>query len=217
MPECPPPAGRTGHCHECIVEVTSGAQALSAPTPAEDFLGGEFRLACQAKVEDADVDIEFAPLFRTPRILTQTVDRSAEIDPVVQRRGQAIYYGDEEIDQYRGHLYGLAIDLGTTTIVLDLVDLETGESVHLSAFENPQRFGGSDIMHRISYDGQHPGELRQALVKALNHEIADLCRRGGFVRQEILRDRSRRQLDDARHPLPPRRAEHRPKALQIAH
>ena len=44
-------------------------------------------------------------------------------------------------------------------------------SVQLSAFENPQRFGGSDIMHRISYDGQHPGELRQALVKALNHEI----------------------------------------------
>ena len=181
----PTSCGRTGHCHECIVEVTSGAQALNAPTPAEDFLRGEFRLACQAKVKDADVDIEFAPLFRTPRILTQTVDRSAEIDPVVQRRGQAIYYGDEEVDQYRGHLYGLAIDLGTTTIVLDLVDLETGESVQLSAFENPQRFGGSDIMHRISYDGQHPGELRQALVKALNHEIENLCRRGGFVRQEI--------------------------------
>ena len=54
---------RTGHCHECIVEVSSGAQALSAPTPAEEFLGGEFRLACQAKVEDADVDIEFAPAF----------------------------------------------------------------------------------------------------------------------------------------------------------
>ena len=181
----PTSCGRTGHCHECIVEVTSGRQALSAPTPAEDFLRGEFRLACQAKVEDADVDIEFAPLFRTPRILTQTVDRPAEIDPVVQRRGQAIYYGDEEIDEYRGHIYGLAIDLGTTTIVLDLVDLETGESVQLSAFENPQRFGGSDIMHRISYDGQHPGELRQSLVKALNHEIENLCRRGGFVRQEI--------------------------------
>ncbi len=75
--------------------------------------------------------------------------------------------------------------MGTTTVVVDLVDLETGASVHLSSFENPQRFGGSDIMNRISYDGQHTGELRQALIKALNHEIQALCERYSFVRQEI--------------------------------
>ena len=181
----PSSCGRTGHCHECIVEVKSGPEALNEPTSAEDFLGDEFRLACQAKIENPEIDIEFAPLLRTPKILTQTVEYVGKIDPVVKRRGQAVYYGDEQIDEYRGHLYGLAIDIGTTTIVLDLIDLETGESRHMSSFENPQRFGGSDIMHRISYDGQQPGELRRTLTKALNHEIRNLCQRYDFTRQEI--------------------------------
>ncbi len=181
----PSSCGRTGHCHECIVEVKSGPEALNEPTSAEDFLGDEFRLACQAKIENPEIDIEFAPLLRTPKILTQTVEYVGKIDPVVKRRGQAVYYGDEQIDEYRGHLYGLAIDIGTTTIVLDLIDLETGESRHMSSFENPQRFGGSDIMHRISYDGQQPGELRRTLTKALNHEIRNFCQRYDFTRQEI--------------------------------
>jgi uncharacterized 2Fe-2S/4Fe-4S cluster protein (DUF4445 family) len=181
----PTSCGRTGHCHECIVEIKSGAEALNGRTPPEDFLGNEFRLACQATIENADVDIEFSPLSRTPKILTQMIERPTDIDPVVKRRGQAVYYGEEQVDEFRGHLYGLAIDLGTTTVVVDLVDLETGASVHLSSFENPQRFGGSDIMNRISYDGQHTGELRQALVKALNYEIQALCERYSFVRQEI--------------------------------
>jgi len=181
----PSSCGRTGHCHECIVEVKSGTEALNEPTSAEDFLRDEFRLACQAKIENPEIDIEFAPLLRTPKILTQTMEYLGKIDPVVKRRGQAVYYGDEQIDEYRGHLYGLAIDIGTTTIVLDLVDLETGESRHMSSFENPQRFGGSDIMHRISYDGQQPGELRRTLTKALNHEIRNLCQRYDFARQEI--------------------------------
>ena len=79
----------------------------------------------------------------------------------------------------------MAIDLGTTTIVIDLVDLESGKSVHVSSFENPQRFGGSDVMHRISYDAEFRGELRKAVINALNHEILEMGKRLGFVRQEI--------------------------------
>jgi len=68
---------------------------------------------------------------------------------------------------------------------MDLVDLEAGESVAVASFENPQRFGGSDIMYRISYDGEHPNELWKALVNAINHEIEVLGQKLGFVRQEI--------------------------------
>ncbi|MDP6961671.1 MAG: ASKHA domain-containing protein, partial [Dehalococcoidia bacterium] len=81
--------------------------------------------------------------------------------------------------------YGLAIDIGTTTVVMNLVDLETGETLHTSSFENTQKFGGSDIMHRISYDGAHHGELRKALINAINHEILQMEEQFGFVRQEI--------------------------------
>ena len=179
---------RTGQCHECIVEIKRGMDALQAPNEAEAFLRDNYRLACQALVLDVDKDIEFTPLRRTPRILTHAItdnNETLELDPRVSHREGIVYYNGEAIDRYRGHLYGLAIDIGTTTVVANLVDLETGKTVSVSSFENPQRFGGSDIMNRISYDGEFHGELRRSLIAALNSEIMEMCTRHDFVRQEI--------------------------------
>ena len=183
--QVPTSCGRTGHCHECIVEIKEGMETLNERTEDESFLRDNYRLACQATVIDADAKVEFAPLRRTPKILTASENRSINLDPLVTRRGDDVVLDGEVIDRYRGHLYGLAIDLGTTTIVVDLVDLESGASVRVSSFENPQRFGGSDVMHRISYDGEFPGELRQALVQTLNHQIEQMAAELGFKRQEI--------------------------------
>ncbi len=184
---------RTGQCHECIVEIQRGMDSLRPPNEAEAFLVGAglpnpYRLACQAIVLDIDKDIEFTPLRRVPRILTHTVPTDSdgsELDPRVTHRDGVVYYNNEPIDRYRGHLYGLALDIGTTTVVANLVDLENGETVSVSSFENPQRFGGSDIMNRISYDGEFQGELRRSLIAALNSEILEMCERHNFVRQEI--------------------------------
>ena len=181
---------RTGQCHECIVEIKRGMESLQSPNEAEAFLGDNYRLACQAVVLDVDADIEFTPLRRTPRILTHAItndNEPLELDPRVSRRDGVVYYDDEPIDRYRGHLYGLAIDIGTTTVVANLVDFETGKTVSVSSFENPQRFGGSDIMNRISYDGEFEGELRRSLIAALNSEIMEMCDRHNFVRQEFMR------------------------------
>ena len=186
--EVPTSCFRTGQCHECIVEVKRGMDSLRPPNEAEAFLRDNYRLACQAVVLDIDEDIEFAPLQRSPRILTHTVttdDGTAELNPRVTHRDGVVYYHDEPIDRYRGHLYGLALDIGTTTVVANLVDLENGKTVSVSSFENPQRFGGSDIMNRISYDGEFQGELRRSLIAALNSEIMEVCERHHFVRQEI--------------------------------
>ena len=177
---------RTGQCHECIVEIRQGMEALQPRNEAESFLQESYRLACQAVISDADVDIEFSPLRRTPKILTDSNQTPVmDIDPVVTCQDGVVYYNGEAIDKYRGHLYGLAIDLGTTTVVISLVDLENGRCITTSAFENPQRFGGSDIMNRISYDGTYHGELRKAIISAINHEILQMEEEFGFVRQEI--------------------------------
>ena len=119
--------------------------SLQPPNEAEAFLRDNYRLACQAVVLDINEDIEFTPLRRTPKILTHTVtndDDALELSPRVTHQDETVYYNDEPIDRYRGHLYGLAIDIGTTTVVANLVDLENGETVSVSSFENPQRFGG---------------------------------------------------------------------------
>ena len=186
--EVPTSCFRTGQCHECIVEIKRGMDCLQPPNEAEAFLRDNYRLACQAVVLDIGGDIEFAPLRRTPRILTHTVtddNEGLELSPKVAHNDGVVYYNDEPIDRYRGHLYGLAIDIGTTTVVANLVDLENGETVSVSSFENPQRFGGSDIMNRITYDGEFHGELRRSLIAALNSEIMEMCDRHDFVRQEI--------------------------------
>ncbi len=177
---------RNGECHECIVDIRRGMDALSPLSESEDFLRENYRLACQATVIDPDADVEFAVLRRQPRILTDRIRRKITPDPLTTRRDDGVYFGDERIDDYRGQIYGLAADIGTTTVVLNLVDLENGETVTTASFENPQRFGGSDIMNRISYDeGPFRGELQQVMLSSINFEIGDMARRIGFHRRRI--------------------------------
>ena len=182
----PTSCGRSGHCHECVVEICQGLEALSDRSEAEAFLSGNYRLACQAVVEDADAEVEFSLLRRSPKILTPQPTANPNLDPVVTRRGDKVTYDGEVIDSYRDHIYGLAVDIGTTTVVAELVDLESGQPVYLTSFENPQRFGGSDVLHRISYDvGANAGELHQAIINTLNGEIEAICRQLSIDRHVI--------------------------------
>jgi len=176
---------RTGICHECVVEITEGMDALCPRTEAESFLKGDYRLACQAAIVEDDAAVTFSTLRRKPKILTTTVDRPSELEPRVLRQGNDVLLDGIVVDTFRGHVLGLAVDLGTTTVAMDLLDLETGKSLAVSSFENPQRFGGSDIMYRISYDRDYPGELPKSIVAAINAEIEASCDRLGVTRREI--------------------------------
>jgi len=175
----------TGRCHECVVEILAGAEALSDRTPAEAYLTGRYRLACQAVVERTSPDVEFAVLRRRLKILMPGGEPPAEIDPPVEVVRDQVTYEGVVLDTRRDGIFGLAVDLGTTTVVLELVDLRTGATVAVGAFENPQRFGGSDVMTRISYDAEHPGELRHAVRKALNHELRRIYEESGVMRQSV--------------------------------
>jgi len=186
----PTSCGRTGECHECIVEVRKGADALSPPTEEEKFLRGNYRLACQACVVDTEVDIEFSVLRRQPRILTAGTKRETKLQPAYVRVDDDVVYnspdGPTAVDKYRGAIYGIAADLGTTTVVLNFVNLESGETVYTASFENPQRFGGSDVMNRISYDGgADSGELRAVMVSSINFEIGEMVRALKIRRRQI--------------------------------
>ncbi len=159
---------------------------LSPPTQAESFLSGNYRLACQASIVDTTVDIEFVTLRRQPRILTDSTHRDVEIEPMTVRMGGDVAFDGRRIERYQNGIYGLAIDIGTTTVVMNLVDLETGRIAHTASFENPQKFGGSDVMNRISYDGgPNRGELQQVMLSAINFEIGDMSRLLSIHRRRI--------------------------------
>jgi uncharacterized 2Fe-2S/4Fe-4S cluster protein (DUF4445 family) len=172
---------KNGKCKECVVEVAEGMECLSPPTPCENHLAGSFRLSCQASISAADGQLRCHTMRRGHmRIERQalglpTSGRPMELDAAVTREGDRILIDGVEIERSAGPIYGIAMDLGTTTVVLRLIDLETGEMVADSSFENPQRFGGSDIMARIQYDTVHPGKLlRRTLAGYLTHAIEEL-------------------------------------------
>jgi uncharacterized 2Fe-2S/4Fe-4S cluster protein (DUF4445 family) len=177
---------RLGTCHECVVDVTRGLEALVPRTEAEGFLRDSFRLACKAVIADGNAEIAFAPLGRRPQILTSAAGVAADMDPAVCRHAGSVYLDGAPVDEDRGRICGLAVDWGTTTAVMELVDLETGQSLCLSSFENPQRFGGSDVINRISYDsGPGRGELHKAAIAALNRAIREICGMAGIERLQI--------------------------------
>ena len=210
----PTSCGRTGECHECIVEVRRGMEALDPITDSENFLRENYRLACQATVVDIEADIEFNILRRQPRILTESIARDdIELDPLTvrendqiifkgdtspfretkgARKSEAIFAGDAHysprvIDRYRGRILGIAADIGTTTVAMNLVDLESGDILYTASFENPQRFGGSDVMNRISYEtGNFRGELQAVLVSSINYEIGEMVRALKIRRRQIV-------------------------------
>ncbi len=72
---------------------------------------------------------------------------------------------------YDGSLYGLAVDLGSTTIAAHLCDLGTGEVVASSGIMNPQIRFGEDLMSRVSYSMMNAGgdaEMTQAVRDGMN-------------------------------------------------
>ena len=98
--------------------------------------------------------------------------QTLELDPAVTRDGDRILIDGVEVERSTGPIHGIAMDLGTTTVVLRLVDLESGELIADTSFENPQRFGGSEVMSRIAYDTEHPGRLlMRTLAGYLTHAI----------------------------------------------
>ena len=181
----PQSCGRSGRCRECVVEVRQGGDQLSARTEAEEYLPDDFRLACQAEIESAEGDVEFAIIRRRMHILEEAGEPITEVDPVVSINEHAVHYDGVALDLRREHVLGLAVDVGTTTVVFRLIDLSDGHVVSGGAFENPQRFGGSDVMSRIGYERQHPGTLRKALRRALNAGLKEIYAELGIDRHEV--------------------------------
>jgi uncharacterized 2Fe-2S/4Fe-4S cluster protein (DUF4445 family) len=176
--DVPTSCRKQGKCKECMVEVVEGMSALSALAEPESHLRGNFRLSCQAHVTAAEGHVRCHTMRRGHMRIERhafglpIANRDFQPDPAVTRDGDRILIDGIEVERSTGPLLGIAMDLGTTTIVLRLVDLETGELIADTSFENPQRFGGSEVMSRIAYDTDHPGRLlMRTLAGYLSHAI----------------------------------------------
>jgi uncharacterized 2Fe-2S/4Fe-4S cluster protein (DUF4445 family) len=85
--------------------------------------------------------------------------------------------------------FGVAIDVGSTTIAAHLTDLASGEVVAACGAMNPQIRFGEDLMSRVSYVMMNPGgerELTRAVREAMDGLILEAAREAGVARGEIL-------------------------------
>jgi uncharacterized 2Fe-2S/4Fe-4S cluster protein (DUF4445 family) len=171
---------KQGKCKECLMEIVQGMDLLSPRTDEEKHLTGNFRLSCRTHVAAKSGDVRCHTMRRgRMRIESGAIGLAAtklNLDPAVRRDGERILIDGQEIDRRPSPspIHGIAMDLGTTTIVLRLYDLETGRLIADASLENPQRFGGSDVMSRIFYDTHHPGKLlMRTLAGYLTHAIEE--------------------------------------------
>ncbi len=88
------------------------------------------------------------------------------------------------------NLLGVAVDIGTTTLVLYLYDLETGEKLAVDSMYNPQKEFGADVISRIQFANksrENTEKLQQVLVDRLNQGLTDLSAEAGVKNDDIYR------------------------------
>jgi uncharacterized 2Fe-2S/4Fe-4S cluster protein (DUF4445 family) len=84
--------------------------------------------------------------------------------------------------------FGLAIDIGTTSVVTTLIELESGEQMASVSSLNPQAVFGGDLMSRIAFAQFNPGNLRKLhtrIIGLLNQHVAEVCRESGVLAKWI--------------------------------
>lgn len=160
------PCGGRGKCRRCRVRVISGdigpSEADLRLLGSEEIAAG-WRLACHARAW-RDATIEIAQ-WESPVLAG---DRAFEFTP---REG-----------------FGIAVDVGTTTLVAQLVELSTGRVAAVNTALNPQAVHGADVMTRIEYavrDGGGP-ELARLIRDRIGRMVAELTPAGARVERITL-------------------------------
>lgn len=159
---------------------------VELPGPELGAEVGGLREQIAAALDDG---FDVRPVEIAPRVLAHlapAVKDGAGAVTVAVRRGReicAISAG------YADQAFGVAVDIGSTTIAGHLVDLATGEVCASHGVMNPQIRFGDDLMSRVSYVMMNPGgdrELTRAVRGALDEMIGALTDTADVTREQIL-------------------------------
>jgi uncharacterized 2Fe-2S/4Fe-4S cluster protein (DUF4445 family) len=158
---------------------------LEVPAPTIDDVKADrerFLSALQETFGLRHLHMDTAVLRELPRLL-----RSGEQGLVALiRDGREIIGLQGELEQ---RLYGIAFDMGTTTVVGYLMDLLSGDDLSVVSAMNPQIPYGDDVISRISFCQQEPGgleKLRSHMVHCLNGLILEASTQAGINPNQIV-------------------------------
>jgi uncharacterized 2Fe-2S/4Fe-4S cluster protein (DUF4445 family) len=139
------PCGGEAGCGGCKVLVLEGEVPVTATMRdvlSEEEIRDGWRLACCASAVDRVV-------VRAEQWTLSVLTDETNV-PIEPRRGR-----------------GAVIDLGTTTLVVQVVDLGSGEVLGVETALNPQSRYGADVMSRLQFELRHPGELGRTIREVL--------------------------------------------------
>ena len=160
---------------------------MEEPT-LEDTMPDNERLtrAIQEQLEVDTVEIPFCVMEKLASTL-----RREQFHVRVKGEKQGNTFRCMEITGYQDSVIaGCAIDIGTTTVTMVLVDLESGKILAKGSSGNGQIRYGADVINRIIQQAKPGGRksLQDAIIKeTLNPIIANLCRSAGISARSILR------------------------------
>lgn len=137
---------------------------------------GKYILSCESFPEK-DMEIEVPEEEKNYRALTSGYVPEFELDASAD-------ICDEK------NKYGVAVDIGTTTVAASLIDMKSGSEVAEASSINPQRIYGLDVLTRISYEANNPkdgiGKLQGLIIDELNSMIAAMCENAQISRESII-------------------------------
>ncbi len=161
-----------------IYRVRPSKPTLNHPYPDLDRVVEEIKKALA--VDEVGIPLEI--LRELPEIL-----RKADWDiDVVLWSGKKIVDVRPHIDSFKP--YGLAIDIGTSRVVVHLVDLLSGETIAIESMVNPQTVYGADIISRLVYASRSVENLQKlhtVIVNSINTLIEKIVNRVSISLDQI--------------------------------
>ena len=158
---------------------------ITLPEPDMHLPISDKRRMQQALIEDHDLplmDCEMSQL----RLLQPALAKGKRTITV------AVYQFQQIVGIWPGEkkeIYGMAVDLGSTTIAAQLCSLTTGEVVATADTMNPQIRFGEDLMSRVSYVMMNEGgdlAMTEVVREAFNQLIKRACKTAGIAREDVL-------------------------------
>lgn len=160
-----------------------------APATLEDSIGDFERITrhLQSLGEVSRIQARLQVLQDLPRVITEA---NYALTVTLARKDDIWEAIRVEPGDTTARLYGIAVDLGTTTVVCSLVDLNNGRMVDTASCFNQQIQRGEDVASRIVYSQQADG-LQQlqylAVAESISKLVRLLCRKHGIDTDEIAR------------------------------
>jgi uncharacterized 2Fe-2S/4Fe-4S cluster protein (DUF4445 family) len=157
--------GGRGTCKKCLVKIQPDDRPV---------------LACQYRIQsDLVISVPSQSRYFRMQILEQGIETKIEPSNTIYEQIRKKTDADK--------IFGIAVDIGTTTVVAKLIDMADGQSPATESALNPQTEHGDDVISRIAYaeTPEKLSHLHKAIIDCVNELITKLCKKASILPENI--------------------------------